>query len=341
MCRGCFRKDHKQNPFHRIEHWNGYFFRPAELWEVGTYLLVRHHNRQLSCDSIKLQVEFLETVEEGKDLAEQDNLKHRPTTYSSATSSANDFNTETPSNLSLDDDIEMSNDAQEVGDEEFMRYLQKLRDDGGRDSGKDDESQDDGDPEDDLEEEIVEEPKLNPYLPNELDAEYQTRSGFGSAQRVMGTYIRVVHMNGIHNIAMISCECQGPDHLPSDLLAERLLPASFERIRTLFSAQLLDYFRLCNLELKATAYQFYHLLKRLTNPMEPASVVNLYREFRRMSRIWRWMKRLKWAGYGNNNKMASDVSPGELSVFCPACPQPGINLPENWKDDHARYSLFF
>jgi hypothetical protein len=75
--------------------------------------------------------------------------------------------------------------------------------------------------------------------------------------------------------------------------------------------------------------------------MEPASVVNLYREFRRMSRIWRWMKRLKWAGYGNNNKMASDVSPGELSVFCPACPQPGINLPENWKDDHARYSLFF
>jgi len=24
--------------------------------------------------------------------------------------------------------------------------------------------------------------------------------------------------------------------------------------------------------------------------------------------------------------------PGSLSIFCPACPQPGINLPSNWKD---------
>ena len=70
--------------------------------------------------------------------------------------------------------------------------------------------------------------------------------------------------------------------------------------------------------------------------MDPENVINLYREFRRMSRIWRWMKRLKWAGYGNNNMKASEVSPGELTVFCPACPQPGINIPDNWKEDKAR-----
>jgi len=77
----------------------------------------------------------------------------------------------------------------------------------------------------------------------------------------------------------------------------------------------------------------------LTNPLEPSKVADLYREFRRMSRIWRWMKRLKWAGYGNNNKTADKVSPGELSVFCPACPQPGINLPEDWLEDILRYWL--
>lgn len=24
---------------------------------------------------------------------------------------------------------------------------------------------------------------------------------------------------------------------------------------------------------------------------------------------------------------------GSLAIFCPTCPQPGINLPENWKSD--------
>jgi hypothetical protein len=359
MCRGCIRRSHKENPFHRIEHWNGQFFRPADHWEVGTYLLVSHHNRKLSCDMIKKQEDFLELIEEKNDVAEQNKLKVMPGAHfkstdksgrasSSATTSGtsltsahssgtpptsahsstqNDVpNTQPEGGL---DDIEMSNvdpGAEDVEDEKFLRYLQKLRDgDDGRDLDEDTFEVDD-DVEDDIDDPDPEVPIQNHYLPD-----------IGTAQRVVGTYVRVVHTNGIHNIAMISCECQGPDHLPNDLLASRLLPTSFERIRTIFSAQLLDYFRLSNLETKASAYHFYHLLQRLTTPMDPNSVVNLYREFRRMSRIWRWMKRLKWAGYGNKNNMASDVSPGQLSVFCPACPQPGINIPENWKDDNARY----
>ncbi|KAF8802325.1 hypothetical protein BYT27DRAFT_7112705, partial [Phlegmacium glaucopus] len=42
MCRACMRVSHRENPFHRIEQWNGTFFQPAELWEVSVYLLVRH-----------------------------------------------------------------------------------------------------------------------------------------------------------------------------------------------------------------------------------------------------------------------------------------------------------
>ena len=206
------------------------------------------------------------------------------------------------------------------------------------DVGDDPPNHDGDDLEDDIEDDNSNEPLQNRYLPEDFNADYKAEDSFTSAQRVVGTYVRVVHTNGIHNIAMISCECHGHDMLPCDLIAARLLPASFERIRTLFSAQVLDdNFRLCNLELKATAYQFYHLLKCLTNPMDPADVVDLYREFSRMSRIWCWMKRLKWAGYGNKGSKVSDVKAGELMVFCPACPQPSINIPENWKDDPARY----
>jgi hypothetical protein len=230
--------------------------------------------------------------------------------------------------------------VENLADEEFIRYIQELQDgDDGQERGDENNGHIDVDEEDDVPEVELDPPIMNRYLPDEHDAEYATHEGLGSAQRVMGTYVRVVHTNGVHTIAMISCSCEGHDQLPNDLLAARLLPASFERIRTIFSAELLDYFRLSNLELKATSYQFYHLLQRLTNPMDPSAVVNLYREFRRMSRIWRWMKRLKWAGFSNNNKSASEVVRGQLSVFCPACPQPGINIPDNWKDDHARFVL--
>ena len=147
----------------------------------------------------------------------------------------------------------------------------------------------------------------------------------------MGTYIHVVHTNRIHNIAMISCSCQGPDHLANDRIAAWLLPASFERIWMIFTSDVLNYFHLSNLELKAMAYQFYHLLQRITDPLELASVVNLYREFWRMTRIWHWMKHLKWAGYGMKKVPASEVTPGQLSVFCL----------DNWKDDQARYPPYY
>jgi hypothetical protein len=116
---------------------------------------------------------------------------------------------------------------------------------------------------------------------------------------------------------MVSCECHGHDNFPFDLLAARLLPTSFKRIKTLFTAQLLDFFRLSNLELKASAYQFYQLLRRLTQLTAPAEVADLYREFRRMSRIWRWMKRLKWARYVFPEQKVTEVKKGELATALP------------------------
>ena len=319
MCRGCMRRSHRADPFHRIEKWNGEFFRPAEQWEVGTCLVVPHRNRKLSCDGIKTQEDFLSNIEERNDAAEQNHIGRNAsaTPFSKSSSFANNNN-------SQNEDIEMSNEtelADDGDDEPFMSYLQELRD---RETRRDDDDEKflrEEDVEDDMEDDET-----------DVTMEY-------TAQRLVGTYVRVVHTNGIHNIAMITCTCEGHDDLPSDLLAARLLPTSFVKIRTIFSAQLLDYFRLSNLETKASAFHFYHLLQRLTNPMEPSQVLNLYREFRRMSRIWRWMKKLKWAGYCNDDSPANKVGAGDLAVFCPACPQPGINIPDDWKEDKARLAI--
>ena len=64
-----------------------------------------------------------------------------------------------------------------------------------------------------------------------------------------------------------------------------------------------------------------------------ADIVDLYNEFHWITHLWRWMKKLKWAGYSHNGKNPSNVEPGKLANYCSACPQPGINLPEDWKDN--------
>jgi hypothetical protein len=101
----------------------------------------------------------------------------------------------------------------------------------------------------------------------------------------------------------------------------------------------LDDFRLSNLECKTSAYQFWQRLRRMTNPTAPFKVVDRYKETLRMSRLWRWMKKLKWAGFGQTvQRDSSQPMNGELTIFCPACPQPGINLPDNWPTDENRYA---
>lgn len=307
LCRSCMRRYHRENPFHRIQQWNGSFFRSAELWEVGTYLLIRHNTGVQICDTLRHWCGLLESAEKSKDSIEQENLNR----YNPAPAPVPDVD---------DMDMDMDMDFEDEGDVE-------------EDVDEDDEDISDEDDED-------YETDNNTYL-NVPGTGTTAGIDPALAAATHGAYVRVVHTNGLHHIAMVSCQCHGKDVLPLDLFASQLLPASLNRIKTLFTAQVLDSFRLCNLELKASAYQYYHLLRRLTRPMEPAAVLNLYREFRRMTRIWRWMKKLKWAGYAGSPKPVHDVKAGDLAIFCPACPQPGINIPDNWKDDTARYSLIF
>lgn len=332
------RQIHQQNPLHKIQRWTGTHFRTAHLWEVGAYILVPHHEGDPLCDSLQFQKDHLEEFERQKDDREQANLmaKHPAPAPDAAPEPAHrGRQAPQPEGDLMDVDDSMDNPANEaLEDQQFERLLNNLR------SGHRDMEDIDDDPFDALEEDddetLVADGDEHIPVPDYLGAEgnmpdIPTRDAFHNS------YVRVVHTNGLHHLAMVSCRCRGDDILPRDLIASRLVPASFQNIRTLFSAQLLDFFRLCNLELKASAYSFYHLLRRLTMPMAPAEVIDLYNEFRRMTRLWRWMKKLKWAGFGHNGKSANNIGPGELANFCPACPLPGINLPPDWKDDVNKY----
>jgi len=55
------------------------------------------------------------------------------------------------------------------------------------------------------------------------------------------------------------------------------------------------------------------------------------------SRAWRDIIARIQAGYGHTAE--GIVEPGALAIFCPACPQPGVNLPNNWEKDKRRWVM--
>ena len=89
-------------------------------------------------------------------------------------------------------------------------------------------------------------------------------------------YIRVVHTNSIHHMSLVLCSCHTHDEVFNDLIHAEMVPTSFIKIRTVFTTAVLDRFRCCNLEMKSSAYQFFQLLRRITNPLNPFQVLNLY-----------------------------------------------------------------
>ncbi|KAI6033374.1 hypothetical protein EDC04DRAFT_2868870 [Pisolithus marmoratus] len=144
----------------------------------------------------------------------------------------------------------------------------------------------------------------------------------------------IVHTEGIFTHQISGCNCPGSDpiqwHL--ELLWQRLFPASISKPKTAFTFDVLDHFLIDALECKTSAMSFYQKLKRFTNNAFTERVPDRYRGLMRVSWLWRDLKHRKWFGFGHDTEQ--DPGDGGLALFCPACPQPGLNLPTDWR---ARY----
>ncbi|KAG1770770.1 hypothetical protein EV702DRAFT_1181574 [Suillus placidus] len=133
----------------------------------------------------------------------------------------------------------------------------------------------------------------------------------------------IVDKSGVHRLEVLCCDCPNAMSPDIQLFRHGFFPASFNRPKTVFTFGVLNDFLLDNLECGTSAMNYYSKLRRMTSSMFPHLVPDQYRELMRVARQWRQLKIMKWHGFGHRSDTPST---GELALFCPACPQPGINV---------------
>jgi hypothetical protein len=166
----------------------------------------------------------------------------------------------------------------------------------------------------------------------------------------------IVDTAGVYEHRIRWCCCMGradPDVL---LFRMGLFSASKKDPKTAFTFRGLQYFHIDSMECRTAAATYFSKLRRLTNDRHPDIVPvcyrvvslnptpeiyflqNRYEHLMRVSRQWRHLQDLKRFGYGHDkDKVPGD---GDLADFCPACPQPGVNLPNEWHNLPDRFAIY-
>ncbi|MDX6295879.1 MAG: hypothetical protein QOH50_5049 [Kribbellaceae bacterium] len=355
LCVLCFRHRHQHLPFHRVEKWNGRFFQRGSLWQVGVKIYLGHQGAVCPNSIDALSQRHNTKMNGSEDL--RDNPIDFPLLYHQLQSLAHQFQL-TPKELlgALDQATKSHNTlakSQEIVDtivsqfgRKLLQDLLKLQDEIQRIESEVEQMQSQANQESAQMESdnttsipMVDIPILDQINDEEWEDEDDgpikghiprfvprppTTDGSGNP------FVTVVHSNGFHSLPVVWCSCNPQDENDLQLLDSRLYPATYKKIKTVFTFECLDDFRMENLECKASHYQYHNKLRRLTCPEYVACTPNKYVELRRVSRQWRNLKYRKWFRHFGKNS----PSRGEMSLFCAACPQPGINLPENWEQEY-------
>ncbi|TFK61703.1 hypothetical protein BDN72DRAFT_746198, partial [Pluteus cervinus] len=154
----------------------------------------------------------------------------------------------------------------------------------------------------------------------------------------------ILHTNGVHEVGLDFCGCAFSKDHSTQLLRSHLYPATISEPQTAASLALLKHAHILSFESKCSAYELYQTLSRLSDNSGVVPQRNRYRAFLNILRQYRHVKMLKRTGRGHERGGVDATGTGQCAILCPACPHPGLNLPENWEnapaDKRWLYSLF-
>ncbi|KAG1800650.1 hypothetical protein EV424DRAFT_1474814 [Suillus variegatus] len=165
-----------------------------------------------------------------------------------------------------------------------------------------------------------------------------------NAQPVSCDEFTVIGAHGIHDVAVDFCRCETAQICYKQLLRVRWFPATTTDPQTAATFSILELFHLLSFESKVSSYEFYHSLARRSDNTGTLPIKDRYSEFMRMMREWRHIMQLMRTGRGHDPKGIEATPDRGCVVPCPACPHPGINIPDGWEDSPPdirwRYALF-
>ncbi|KAG1807216.1 hypothetical protein EV424DRAFT_1543991 [Suillus variegatus] len=84
-------------------------------------------------------------------------------------------------------------------------------------------------------------------------------------QRAFNDDFTLIHTNGIHEIGLDYCGCDTAHTHTTQLLRVAWFPATTSKPRTAATFQILEQYHLLSFESKASGYEFYHAIARLTD----------------------------------------------------------------------------
>lgn len=112
---------------------------------------------------------------------------------------------------------------------------------------------------------------------NDLDAPVAEPTKSATVESQKEGRCSVVDSTGVHLLNVAYCACENPTEKVYQMLELKLWPASFDKIKTAFTFRVLSQFRIENLECHTSTYQFYRMIRRLTNRSFPDTVAVSFR----------------------------------------------------------------
>ncbi|KDQ26060.1 hypothetical protein PLEOSDRAFT_169869 [Pleurotus ostreatus PC15] len=148
----------------------------------------------------------------------------------------------------------------------------------------------------------------------------------------------VIHNNGVHMVNVQFCNCEQRVSHRIQILRANWWPASVHYPRTCATVEVLKTYHVLTLSGKISCWEYYQSLERMTDNCginipnaSFKSILTRYKSFFLMVRQFRTERMFKHGGRGSIEGLMADTGEGQLALKCPACPEPGVNLPEGWQ----------
>ncbi|KAG1847185.1 hypothetical protein DFJ58DRAFT_717237 [Suillus subalutaceus] len=138
----------------------------------------------------------------------------------------------------------------------------------------------------------------------------------------------VLDCNGVHEVGLDFYRCESAQPHITQLLC----PLHFS---------VLEYFQMLSFKSKASVWEFYNTIARLTDNTGIRVLKNRYESFLHMVREWCFIMQMKRCSQGHHPGGIKTIEAGTCAVLCPACPHPSKNLPVGWENTPLEFQFLY